>query len=105
MAPQSTTNVLSGFRWQDDLLEFELADAGKQISCSISREALEEAGAGYRARNWQLQEVFERLQKRITRLLLEKQSTAKANSRAALHLSSNDLNAAVIPTSGRAARV
>ena len=104
MAAQSTANVLSGFRLQDDLLEFELADAGKQISCSISREALEEAGAGYRARNWQLQEVFERLQKRITRLLLDKQGAAKANSRAALHISTADLNAAVMPASARAGR-
>lgn len=104
MASQSTANVLSGFRWQDDLLEFEMADAGKQISCSISREALEEAGAGYRARNWQLRGVFESLQKRITRLLQDKQGAAKANSRTALHISSDDLNGAATPTSGRAAR-
>lgn len=97
-------SAFSGFRWQDDILEFELADAGKQISCSISREALEEAGAGYRARNWQLQEVFDRFQKRIIRILLDKQANAKPNARAALHVSTNDLNGKTDAAPARSAR-
>ena len=104
MAPPAASSALSGFHWQETVLEFELADAGKQISCSISREALEDAGAGPRARNWQLQEVFDRLQKRIILVLRDKQSTAKANSRAALHISTDDLNVKVVAAPARAAR-
>ncbi len=96
MAAKSASTVLSSFHWDGDLLEFELTEAGKQVPCSISREALEEAGGGYRARSWQLQEVFDRHHKRITHLLLDKQRAAKPNSRAALHLSSADLNQAAL---------
>lgn len=104
MAPPPASTALSGFHWEDNMLEFELADAGKQIACSISREALEDAGAGQRARNWQLQEVFDRYQKKIIRLLQQKHSTAKANSRSALHISTDDLNVTALPAAGRSAR-
>ena len=104
MATTPATTALSGFHWDSDLLEFELAEGGKQIPCSISREALEDAGAGMRARAWQLQEVFDRSQKRIIRILLEKQGAAKPNSRAALHISTDDLNKSMEAAPARAAR-
>lgn len=103
MAPSPASSTLSGFHWEDDVLEFQCSDAGKQISCSISREALEDAGAGPRARNWQLQEVFDRFQKKIVNLVHDKHSKAKANSRTALHISTDDLNVTDAPAARRAA--
>jgi hypothetical protein len=104
MATSPSASALSGFRWDTDLLEFELAEGGKQIACSISREALEDAGAGLRARTWQLQEVFDRSHKRIIGILLAKHGAAKPNSRAALHISTDDLNKPMEAAPARAAR-
>jgi len=92
MAKQPTSAAMSGLRWQEDLLEFELANGGQQIACSISREALEDAGGGLRAKRWALEDVFNRLHAQITRIVLRKHGTAKPSSRAAIHVSTDDLN-------------
>jgi hypothetical protein len=79
-------------RWEDDELEFEVADAGRLLRCSISREALEDAGPGPRASRWQLRDVFDRLSATIVRIVLKKSSLLKPGVQSAIHVSTDDLN-------------
>lgn len=92
MTSKHPLSALTAMRWEDDLLEFVLIGADCQISCSISREALEDAGPGRRASRWQLLDVFERLRVKIERIVLAKKEKAKASSFAAIHVSTDDLN-------------
>lgn len=87
-----TSTAFSGLHWEADLLEFELTSVNRQIPCSISREALEDAGGGRHATRWQLQTVLDRLQERIIGIILLKLSVAKPHSHAAIHISTRDLN-------------
>ncbi len=54
--------------WESDQLRFELQQSNWRISCSVSRQALEQAGPGRGARRWQLMEAFERLRPRIEQI-------------------------------------
>lgn len=53
--------------WENDHLHFQL-QRNRRISCSVSRQALEQAGPGRRARRWQLVEAFERLRPHIEQI-------------------------------------
>lgn len=97
MAKKPAPSAFSGLRWEDDLLEFELNNAGSQIPGSISREALEDAGAGRRAVRWVLEDTFHRVQARLIPIVLSKHRAAKPGSRAAIHVSSDDLNRDAAP--------
>lgn len=94
MAKNATviSNGLSKLRWEGDLLEFEVDDGSRQVACSISREALEDAGAGCRATRWVLLETFKRQHTRIAQLALQKHAKAKPSSRAVVHISTRELN-------------
>lgn len=94
MAKNATviSNGLSKLHWEGDLLEFEVDNGSRQVACSISREALEDAGAGCRATRWVLLETFNRKHARIARLALDKHAKAKPGSRAAIHISTSELN-------------
>jgi hypothetical protein len=92
MSTQNSEHALSSFHWEADLLEFEMAGTDRQIACSISRAALQNANSGTHASRSQLQKVFNRMHQRITRLVWMKHGTAKPNSLAAIHISTEDLN-------------
>jgi hypothetical protein len=99
MSPQTTSakSALSAFRWDSDLLEFEVAHNGAQLACSVSREALEDAGGGRGASRWRLQEVADRAHGHIAAIVRAKHALAKPNSRTAIHVSTADLNEAGAP--------
>lgn len=54
--------------WDSDQLHFELQQRSRRISCSVSRQVLEQVGPGRGARRWQLVEAFERLRPHIERI-------------------------------------
>jgi hypothetical protein len=58
--------------WESDQLRFELQQSNRRISCSVSRQVLEQAGPGRGARRWQLMEAFERLRPRFEQIARNK---------------------------------
>ena len=79
-------------RWDDHQVLFEIEEGQRQIACSVSIEALAEAGPGYGARHWQLLEAFERLRPRIERIARDHHRTAAGGPIRTIHVNAADLN-------------
>lgn len=83
-------------RWDDDRVYFEILEGSRRISCSVSREAIEEAGPGRRARRWQLLEAFDRLRPRINQIARNMYERDPDPARIVM-ISSEDLNSDPAP--------
>ena len=79
-------------RWDDHQILFEIEEGQQQIACSISIEALEEAGPGFGARRWQLLEAFDRLRPRIERIARDRHRAAAGGPIRTIHVNAADLN-------------
>jgi Protein of unknown function (DUF1488) len=79
-------------RWDTDRVLFEIDDGERRSPCSISREALESAGEGYKARPWQLLEAFERLWPGIEQIALAKIRATASKPAGITPISLDELN-------------
>jgi len=79
-------------RWDDHQVLFEFADGQRDIACSVSVEALEEAGPGHGARRWQVLEAFDRLRPRIERIARDHHRAAAGGPIRTIHVNAGDLN-------------
>ncbi|MDE2581109.1 MAG: DUF1488 family protein [Rhodospirillales bacterium] len=79
-------------RWDDHQILFEINAGARQIACSVSVEALEEAGPGQGAQRWQLLEAFGMLRSRIERVALDRYRSTPGNASQIVHVSAADLN-------------
>ncbi|HVC62061.1 MAG TPA: DUF1488 family protein [Acetobacteraceae bacterium] len=79
-------------RWDDHQVLFEIEEGQREIACSVSVEALEEAGPGHGARRWQLLEAFDRLRPRIERIARDRHRTAPGGPVGTIHVNAGDLN-------------
>lgn len=74
-------------RWDDHQVLFEIEEGQRQIGCSVSVEALEEAGPGHRARPWQLLEAFEQLRPWFERVARDRYRTTAGGPVRLIHAS------------------
>ncbi len=79
-------------RWDDHQVLFEIEEGQQEIACSVSVEALEEAGPGLSARRWQLLEAFNRLRPRIERIARDRHRAAAGGPVRTIHVNAGDLN-------------
>ncbi len=79
-------------RWDDHQVLFEIEDNQREVACSVSVEALEEAGPGQGARPWQLLEAFERLRPRIERIARDHLRGTTGRPLRTVHVTAGDLN-------------
>ncbi|HEX5325083.1 MAG TPA: DUF1488 family protein [Acetobacteraceae bacterium] len=79
-------------RWDGERMYFEINERDRRVACSVSREALEEAGPGRNARPWQLRETFTRLRHRIEIIARDKFRAGVDMPGRVIMVSSFDLN-------------
>jgi len=79
-------------QWDGDRMNFAIDERERRVQCSISREALEEAGPGHGARPWQLRETFDRLRHRIEIIARDKLRAGVDIPGRVITVSSFDLN-------------
>jgi hypothetical protein len=83
---------LEAGQWDGDRMNFVIDEREQRIQCSVSREALEEAGPGHGARLWQLRETFDRLRHRIEIIARDKFRAGAVMPHQVVVVSSFDLN-------------
>ena len=79
-------------RWDDDQVLFEIDHGQRRVTCSVSREALEEAGPGPAAARWELLNAFETLRGRIERIARDKLHAEPDAPARNIHITAGDLN-------------